>query len=119
MSDAAARLAGEIIAALDHERALALGGAFGALADAAAARDRQIESLLALGAGAAKTIAPQLDAIRAAATRNMGLMQAALDGAEAGRRYLREIREARERLSGYDASGAPRVHTAPTTGRRA
>ncbi|TVQ54495.1 MAG: hypothetical protein EA355_11750 [Rhodobacteraceae bacterium] len=118
-SDAASRLADDILEALDLERALALDGAFEALGDLAAARDRQVESLLALGLGAARRLGPRLDAIREAAARNMALMQAALDGAAAGRRRVREIATARESLTGYDAAGAPRIHAAPAAGRRA
>lgn len=107
MSDAAIRLADEIIAGLDAERALALDGAFEALDAAVTQRDAQIERLLALGLAAARAIAPRLEAIRDAAARNMALMQAALDGAAAGRRRVREIASAGARLATYDASGAP------------
>lgn len=118
--DRLTRLIDQITDSLDRERDLLIEGAYDTIADEAAARQAQIERLAALPVRGIPALAPRLDRLRRLSARNAGLLRAAIDGAAAGRRRVEEIMEARSRLLGYDAKGAPVDNAVPVReGRRA
>jgi hypothetical protein len=120
MTGAGERLVGELTAALLRERELLMAGRFDALADAAAAREALTERLEGMDSRALSGGGDALARMRRAAARNVELLRAALDGLAAGRRRIGEIAEARQRLSSYDAHGAPVDRaTVGSGGRRA
>ena len=120
MSARGERMVAALSAALEAERGLLLAGDFDRLAEAAATREARTEAFAALSPEDLAGSAAPLARLRAQAARNVALLQAALDGAAAGRRRVTEIAEARRTLTGYDRSGAPVDRTATaTSGRRA
>jgi len=111
--DHAARLIAEAAAAIDAERLRLLQGDIDRLDEAAAARAEALEVLAGLGDDAAAAVAPQLAALRRAAARHAETLGAALSGARSARRRLQQMIDARTRLPGYDAAGAPRATPPP------
>jgi hypothetical protein len=119
-ADRAGRLIGHLGELLERERDLMLDGRFERLEAEATARDRLSTQLACFDHDALAPHGEALAALRAAAERNMRLLQAALRGAAAGKRRLEEIVEARARLRTYDETGAPVERAAaPASGRRA
>jgi hypothetical protein len=120
MNTPAARLIDELDEALGRERLMLLEGRFDALIQAARLREDLTAKLERYDAAALRGSSARLERVRIAAARNVRLLRAAMEGAAAGRKRVREIGEARTRLSGYDASGAPVEHMpARALGRRA
>jgi hypothetical protein len=104
---AAAKLIDEAQGLLSHERALLMEGRYDDLMKAAERREALLAALTGAGDGALAPQRGRLSALRAAAERNLRLLEAALDGVAAARRRLTAAKQARAGLSGYDAKGAP------------
>jgi hypothetical protein len=94
---------------LTVDRANLLKGDVAAVARAAEARAAALQAVTALDAEGLRALAPQLEALGEATRRQMGLLEAARDGARRARHKLEAMLDARDRVPGYDASGAPRA----------
>ena len=101
------RLLLDMIDSLDRERDLLIAGDYDRLAEEATARQTRMLSIATQNLDGIPSLAPLLERLHAGIARNRLLLQAAMDGAAAGRRRVAEILEARSSLPSYDASGAP------------
>ncbi|SEA56276.1 hypothetical protein [Rubrimonas cliftonensis] len=100
--------------ALSEERRLLFSGDLPAVVEVADRRVAEIsalERLLAAEPAHPERLAEGLRKFRARAERHAKLLEAAMSGAQAARRKLKAIDDARTTLPGYDASGAPRARS--------
>ncbi len=106
------------VAAADHslseERRLLFSGDLPGVVDVADRRVAEmaaLERLLDAEPADPDRLAEGLRKFRSRAERHAKLLEAAMSGAQAARRKLKAIDEARTSLPGYDASGAPRARS--------
>ena len=110
----------QLIATMEAERQVLLRGPLADLAKTSQRRDQLLDSLVTGGPVSQRILGQRLEEVKAMATRNAALLEAAMEGMKAARKDIENMEENLNQLETYSRDGGKMLvaQTMPGKGHR-